>query len=178
MTTTRPRNRRRLSLKRLTAENVMESNTISVRDSASVRSAANTLRRHCLDSAPVTDESGQLVGIVRRTDFDDLFDSRGWLRKAQRDCDTPNLTNAGVYPTVGDRRACLMAPQVMSPEAVRVRSDASVAKVIETFVKRRTDRIFVTDQEAVLVGEIDLFDLLRRLGECVDAIRILRLRPK
>jgi CBS domain-containing protein len=131
-----------------------------------------------LDSAPVTDESGQLVGIVRRTDFEDLFDSRGWLRKAQRDCDTPNLTNAGVYPKVGDRRACLMVLQVMSPEVLRVRSDASVAKVIEMFVKQKMDRIFVTDQDAVLVGEIDLFELLRTLGECVDAMQISHDRPK
>ena len=178
MTTTRSRDRRRVALKRLTAANVIESNPISFRDSANVRSAANTLRRHCLDSAPVTDESGQLVGIVRRTDFEDLFDSRGWLRKAQRDCDTPNLTNAGVYPQVGDRRACLMVRQVMSPEVFRVGSDASVDKVIETFVKRKIDRIFVTDQDAVLVGEIDLFELLRTLGEYVDAVRISSYRPK
>ena len=178
MTITRSRKRRRVALKRLTATKVMESNPISVRDTASVRSAANTLKKHCLDSAPVTDESGQLVGIVRRADLEDLFDSRGWLRKLQQDCDTPNLTNAGVYPKVGDRRAGLMVRQVMSPEVFRVGSDASVDKVIETFVKRKIDRIFVTDQDAVLVGEIDLFELLRTLGEYVDAMRISRYRPK
>ena len=69
MTTTRSRNKRRVALKRLPALYVMESNPLSVRDSASVRSAANTLRRHCLDSAPVTDESGQLVGIVTVKDI-------------------------------------------------------------------------------------------------------------
>jgi CBS domain-containing protein len=156
----------------------MESNPIAVRDTASVRSAANTLKKHCLDSAPVTDESGQLVGIVRRADFENLFDSRGWLRKLHRDCDTPNLTNAGIYHKVGDRRAGLMVRQVMSPEVFRVGSAASVAKVIETFVKRKIDRIFVTDQDAVLVGEIDLFELLRTLGEYVNATRISRYRPK
>ena len=101
----------------------------------------------------------------------------GFARR-QRDCDTPNLTNAGVYPKVGDRRACLMVLQVMSPEVLRVRSDASVAKVIEMFVKQKMDRIFVTDQDAVLVGEIDLFELLRTLGECVDAMQISHDRPK
>lgn len=178
MTTTRSRNTGRVALRRLRAEDVMESKPISVRDTVSIRNAAKILKRRCLDSAPVTDESGQLVGIVRRADFEDLFDSRGWLRKLHRDCDTPNLTNAGVYHKVGDRRAELMVRQVMSPEVFRVGRDASVAKVIEKFVKRRIDRIFVTDQDAVLVGEIDLFELLRTLGEHVNAMRISRYRPK
>ena len=60
----------------------------------------------------------------------------------------------------------------MSPEVSRVPSDVSLAKVIETFVKRKIRRLFVTDQDAVLVGEIDIFELLRTLGEYVDPMPI------
>jgi predicted transcriptional regulator len=66
----------------------------------------------------------------------------------------------------------------MSPKVFSVRTDASIAKVIETFVKRKIRRLFVTDQDAVLVGEIDVFELLRTLGEYVDPTRISRQRPK
>jgi CBS domain-containing protein len=66
----------------------------------------------------------------------------------------------------------------MSAEVSSVRTDASIAKVIEKFVKRRISRVFVTDRDAVLVGEIDIFELLRTLGEYVDPIRISRQRPK
>jgi CBS domain-containing protein len=155
----------------------MESNPITIRDTASVRSAVDALKKHCVDSAPVTNEYGQLVGIVSRADLEDLFDSRGWLRKLQQVCDTANLTNAGVYHKVGGRQADVMVRKVMSSEVFRVRINASVAKVIETFVKRKVRRIFVTDQDAVLVGEIDLFELLRTVGEYVDVMRISRQRP-
>jgi hypothetical protein len=35
----------------------------------------------------------------------------------------------------------------------------------------------VTDQDAVLVGEISIFDLLRTVGEHVDPRRFARRRP-
>ena len=71
-----------------------------------------------------------------------------------------------------------MVQQVMNPKAISVRTDASMAKVIETFVKRKIRRLFVTDQDKVLVGDISIFELLRTLGEYVDPIRISRQRPK
>jgi CBS domain-containing protein len=175
MATTLFRNRRRVALKRLKAANVMDSNPASVRDTATVRSAVDILNRYGSDMVPVTDESGRLIGIVSGAD---LFDTHGRLRNRQQDCDTTNITNAGIYHKPGRRRAGLMVRQVMSPEVFRVRSDASIAKVIETFVKRKIRRLFVTDQDALLVGEIDIFELLRTLGEYVDPIRISRQRPK
>ena len=71
-----------------------------------------------------------------------------------------------------------MVQQVMSREVISVRTDASIAKVIEKFVKRKIRHLFVTNQDKVLVGDISIFELLRTLGEYVDPIRISRQRPK
>jgi predicted transcriptional regulator len=65
----------------------------------------------------------------------------------------------------------------MNAEVFSVQADASIAKVIEQFVKRETRRLFVTDQDGVLVGEITIFDLLRTVGEHVDPRRFARQRP-
>jgi CBS domain-containing protein len=178
MATVTSRKKRRTGLRQLKAENLMGSNPVSIRGTATVRRARDTLNKHCFDVAPVTDESGRLIGIVSRADLAELFDTLGRLRSRQHDCDTANLTHAGVYPKVGRGCADLMVQQVMSPEVISVRTDASIAKVIEKFVKRRIRRLFVTNQDKVLVGDISIFELLRTLGENVDPMRISRQRPK
>jgi CBS-domain-containing membrane protein len=170
--------RRRAGLRQLKAENLMESNPVSIRGTATVRRAVDTLNKHSFDVAPVTDQSKRLIGIVSRGDLADLFDTLGRLRNRQQDCDTANLTHAGVYPKTSRRSADLIVQQVMSPEVISVRTDASIAKVIEKFVKRKIRRLFVTNQDKVLVGDISIFELLRTLGEYVDPTRISRQRPK
>jgi CBS-domain-containing membrane protein len=165
-------------LKRLKAANVMGLNPVSIQHTATVRSAVDTLNKHSFETAPVTDESGRLIGIISSVDLADLFDTRGRLRNRQHEYNMANRTNAGLYPKFGRRHAGLLVQKVMSPKVFSVRTDASFAKVIETFVKRKIRRIFVTDQDTVLVGDIDIFELLRTLGEYVDPIRIARQRPK
>jgi CBS-domain-containing membrane protein len=177
MATTLTLKRRRTGLKQLKAKDLMGSNPVSIRGIATVRRAADTLNKHCFDVAPVTDESGRLIGIVNRADLEELFDTLGRIRNRQQDCDMANLTHAGVYPKIGRKCANLLVQQVMSPEVISVRADASIAKVIETFMKRRIRRLFVINQDKMLVGDISVFELLRTLGEYVDPTRISRQRP-
>ena len=53
----------------------MESNPVSIRGTATVRRAVDTLNKHSFDVAPVTDQSRRLIGIVSRADLADLFDT-------------------------------------------------------------------------------------------------------
>lgn len=155
----------------------MGSKPVSIRGTATLRRTIDTLNQHCVDVAPVTDESERLIGIVSRADLAELFDNLGRLRNRQQDCDTPNLTHAGIFQKVRRRSANLTVQQVMSPEVISVRTDASIAKIIERFVKRRIRRLFVTNPDKILVGEISIFELLRTLGEYFDPTRISRQRP-
>lgn len=178
MVTTLSRKRRRIALWRLKAENVMELKPASIRHTASVRSAAHALNKHCVEMAPVIDEHSRLIGIVSRADLADYFDTSGRLRNRRQSCDTRNLTNAGIYLKTGGKRTGVTVQQIMSPKVFSVRTDASIAQVIEEFTKRRIRRLFTTDQDGVLVGEINIFELLQTLGEYVNPIRISRQRPK
>jgi predicted transcriptional regulator len=66
----------------------------------------------------------------------------------------------------------------MNSDVFFVPFDASLSTVIETFVTRETRRLFVIDQEEMLVGEITIFELLRTIGEHVDPRRFSRRRPR
>lgn len=151
---------------------------MSIRGTTTIRRAMDILNQTGLDTVPVTNKAGQLLGVVSCADIAGLFAIQGRIRNGKNDCDMANLTNAGIYATIGRRHAGVRVQQVMNPEVVSVRPDASIAKVIESFVKRRIRRLFVTDQDAVLVGDIDVFELLRTVGEYVDPTRITRQRPK
>jgi CBS-domain-containing membrane protein len=172
MATTLVRKRRRAALKQLKARDIMESNTRSIRRTASARSASRFLRTHGVPSAPVTDNAGRLIGIVSEADLFDSWDRRGQVADA-----VCNKTNAGIYQDRYFRCAELTVKQLMNLEVFSVPADASIAKVIEKFVKGETRRLFVTDQDGVLVGEIVVFDLLRTLGERIDPKLFARRRP-
>jgi predicted transcriptional regulator len=88
-----------------------------------------------------------------------------------------NLTNCGIYPERDRARTGQNVLQIMNPDVFSVRTDASISKVIKQFVKRGVRRLFVTDRDAMLVGEICVFELLRKLGKYVDPIRSARHRP-
>jgi predicted transcriptional regulator len=84
-----------------------------------------------------------------------------------------NKTNAGIYP----RPPELTVKQLMNPHAVCVPVDASLATIMENFVNHEVRRLFVTDVDALLIGDISVFDVLRALGECVAPNRFHRQRP-
>lgn len=175
MATTIAKKSRHDTLKRLTAADVVRWNAVSLQTSAYATYAADFLRTYGIDTAPVTDDTGRLIGVVSGAD---LFDSWGRCldqrTKATTDDPVWNKTNAGIYPqwprqTVG---------QIMNPDVICVPLDASIAKVMEGFVKHKVRRLFVTDVHGILVGYISVFDLLRALGECVAPKRFHPRRPK
>ena len=175
MATTLPRNKRRAASTRLRASNLMASNPISIPHTASARNAAQLLNACRIQTAPVIDEDGRLIGVVSGSDLVN-FCASGRDRHLDRDL-VLNLTNAGIYAGRDHVRADRTVLQIMNPEVFSVRKDASIAKVITQFVKRGVRRLFVTDRDAMLVGEICIFELLQKLGKYVNPIRSARHRP-
>ena len=173
MATTFSRNKRLAASKRLRASHLMSSNPISIPHTASARKAAQLLNACRIQIAPVIDEDGRLIGVVRNSDLFDFCendrDRRG--NTSNRGTSASNLTNCGIY--LGHNRAGTdpAVLQIMSTEVYSVWTDASITKVINQFVRRGIRRLFVTDRDAVLVGEINIFELLRKLGKIVVPIR-------
>lgn len=140
------------------------------------RKAAQLLDACRIHTAPVIDGDGRLIGIVSSSDLFDFGESYPDRRgnTSNRDPSESNLTNCGIYPGRGGTNPEVR--QIMSPEVFSVRTDASIAKVIKEVVKRGIRRLFVTNRDAVLVGEINIFELLRKLGKIVVPIRTAECR--
>jgi len=165
---------KRGALKRITAGDVMRRSCVSVQASDSASYAAEFLRTYGIEKVPVTDSANRVIGALSVAD---LFDA--WGRRSDRRSEATGddlayyKTNAGIYPELPQ----VTVGQIMNPEPVCVLSDASIAKVMESFVKHKVRRVFVTDEDGVLLGDISVFDLLRALGECVAPKRFRRQRP-
>jgi CBS-domain-containing membrane protein len=174
MATTIARKGRHDALKQLTAADVIRRDSKSIHPGESMTFAAEFLRTYGIETAPVTDNANRLVGVVSGADlFDHWGRCRGQRAKATSDVSVLNKTNAGIYPELPR----LSVGQIMNPEVACVAVEASIAKVMESFVKHKVRRLFVTDN-GVLVGDISVFDLLRELGECVAPKRFHPRRPK
>lgn len=178
MATTFARNKRRAASNQLRASELMTSNPFSIPHTASARKAAQLLDTCRIQTAPVIDEDGRLIGVVSNSDLFDFCESDRDRRgnTSNRDSSVFNVTNCGIYPGLSRVGANPEVRQVMSPEVFNVRTDAPIAKVIKEIAKRGIRRLFVTDRNSVLVGEINIFNLLRKLGKMVIPIRAAKYR--
>ncbi len=173
MTTTLIGKKRRTALKKLTAANVMRVNPRSIEPTATASYAAEFLGNFGVDTAPVTEER-RLIGVVSNEDLNDCW-GRCYDRRTNAVCDEValNNSNAGIYPPSSN----LTVKQLMNPDVVCVPMDASMATIMENFVKHKVRRLFVTDVDGSLLGDISVFNLLRALGECVAPKQFRRQRP-
>jgi CBS-domain-containing membrane protein len=174
MAATLPRKTRLAALKRLKAANVMTPNSTSIPRTKTVRKAAEFLNDAGIETAPVTDKTGRLVGVLSSSDVS-VHCGQGPERRpgTANENYARHALNAGIYPQT-QQGARLTVQQIMNPEVCCVESDAPIAQVIEQLVERRIRRLFVIDQDGALVGDISIFDMLRILGELLDAKRTSR----
>jgi CBS domain-containing protein len=119
---------------------VMTRNPLSINETASVREAAAYLLAKRMSAAPVINEAGRAVGVVSLSDVvrhSAKVDSSSWM-------DVP----------VG---------AVMNNEVLFVRPGTAIENVIEDLLHCRLKRLFVADENEVLVGVINATDVLRYL---------------
>ena len=143
-----------------TARGLMTENPISINEHAALKDAAAFLKRRNISAAPVINDAGRPVGVLNRTDI--IRVSRGALKapqmlgefinEAKQLCDTP-------YPN------SVAVRQAMTPVALSVDLDASLAEVCKKMLDRKVHRLFVVDQDGTLVGVISALDVLRCLTE-------------
>jgi CBS domain-containing protein len=154
MTSTPNRMMQSLMLQSRTATELMTPNPQSLRQDATVAEAAAFLSTRGFSAAPVIDEAGRPVGVVSRTD---LLTHQG--QKAVRLLAAP-LGRGG-----GGSEPDTSAPvqDVMTPAVFCVHADTPAAKVVEKMLALNVRRLFVVDDEDVLVGAVSAFDVLRGL---------------
>jgi CBS-domain-containing membrane protein len=131
----------------------MTPNPLAFEKQMPIQKAAGLLQFNGLDSAPVVDERGRLVGVVTSAGcaaWEELS-----LRSAPHGFAQENLDLTPVW-------------EITSPVVESIREDAPADEVLDRLAQRRTRRIYVVNQRRELVGVFSMADLIRHLTERSD----------
>jgi CBS domain-containing protein len=124
------------------AGKVMTRNPISINETATIGDGAAFLTAKGISAAPVIDEAGRPVGVLSLADI---------VRYAQGDGQSPA------------RRLNTPVSEIMNDVVFFVRPDTPIGNVIDDLLTSDVKRLFVIDENEVLVGVISTRDLLRCL---------------
>jgi predicted transcriptional regulator len=164
----------RIALLAKTAEDMMTTNPLSLREHATVNEAIAFLSSRRFSGAPVINDAGKPVGFVDKTDL-----LRHAVRSANGSANGSENGSAagarregavllGVMPA-RRRRAFSTRPltvsDIMTPALVVVHRNATMAQVIKKMIARRVQRVFVIDVTGALIGVISSLDALRALSD-------------
>jgi CBS domain-containing protein len=119
----------------------MTRNPLSISDVATLREAAVFLTSKHISAAPVINEAGRPVGVISLAD----------------------IVRCVHVSEVSDIRLPLTVREVMTPVVFFVRPDTPVANVVKDLLDCAVHRLFVVDDNEVLIGVISTLDLMRRL---------------
>jgi CBS domain-containing protein len=133
----------RLAVDTDTAENLMTSNPVSIREGAGIAEAIALLTGRDMGAAPVINEAGQPVGVVSRADI--LIHQREQPPAETREQDRS------------------LVRDIMTPVIFSVMPDTPAAKVINEMVALNVHQLFVVGRDGVLIGTINAFDILKHL---------------
>jgi CBS domain-containing protein len=156
----------RLTLWGQTAADLMMANPLSVRADATVEEAAAFLTDKGFSAAPVIDEAGRPIGVISRTDIVVHARERAVALPA-----TPEPSGAAAHAGrpggASCRRGVKADPSrvrdIMTPGVLSVSPETPAATVIADMVGRNVHRLFVIDQNGILIGVISPLDVLRHL---------------
>ncbi len=150
-----------------TARDLMAPNPVSIDQRATVGDAAALLTRAGVGAAPVVSTAGRPVGVVGWADIArheqetarrlSAQDRHGRGRPAR-----PPATALGRH-FLWELAAGANVREIMTPYALCVQPDTPLVKVVEVMLARHTYRLFVADEDGILVGAVCALDVLRQL---------------
>jgi CBS domain-containing protein len=146
-----------------TAADLMSHNPLSLRDDATLHEAVAFLVDRGISGAPVIDEAGRPVGVLSQTDV--LVHDREepqHLVQPEVDAGTP-LPRRWWDSFQLERVDKTLVRDLMTPAVFCVSLDASAASVVEQLRELNVHRLFVVDENGILVGVITALDVVRRL---------------
>ena len=150
-----------LRLDACTAADLMVPNPLSLRAEASVTEAMTLFTEKGITAAPVIDDAGRPLGVVSHSDL-----MIHQCEKAKHRAVHPEYFSE---PTLaGDRARGAGNPpsivaELMTPAVFAVSPDTPVKRVVHDMIGLKVHRIFVLDEDGILVGVISTMDVLRHL---------------
>ncbi|HLU38885.1 MAG TPA: CBS domain-containing protein [Planctomycetota bacterium] len=153
-------------LSELTAGEIMQPSVISVSRRTPIAEVARTLAEHRISGCPVTDEAGQIVGVVSlrnlveryaegadREPVSGFYDAPAWDTDEEY-----GLPSSAVPDTVED-----VAADVMSGEVYAVEKTATVPEVARTMMQYSVHRLLVRHR-GQFIGLVSSTDVLRAVA--------------
>ena len=151
-----------LMLDARTAADLMVRNPISLRAEASVTEAMTLFTEKRITAAPVIDEAGRPLGVVSHSDL-----MIHQCEKAKHGAVHPEYFSE---PNLADDRAhgagktnSSIVAELMTPAVFAVSPDTPMKRVVSDMIGLNVHRIFVVDEDGILVGVISTMDVLRHL---------------
>jgi len=146
-----------------TAADLMTANPLSLHEDSSLREALTFLVDRNISGAAVIDDAGRPVGVLTQSDI--LVHDREeveTLTAPEIDYGTP-LPHSWWESFQIERVDTTPIRDLMTPAVFCVRLDASAVSVVEQMRDLNVHRLFVIDEDGVLVGVVTAMDVLRHL---------------
>ena len=157
-----------LKLHATMAADLMVSNPISLRADANVHEALALLTDKGFSAAPVIDDAGRPIGVLSRSDLlihdreksDYLTPSPAYFYEQELHTrhgkPKPGFQVENVDPTT--------VRDLMTPAIFAVGPTTPAAKVVADLIGLHVHRLFVVDDDGILIGVISTTDVIKRLG--------------
>jgi CBS domain-containing protein len=144
-----------------TAEDLMVANPISIRAEAGIPEAMALFTEKGITAAPVIDEAGRPIGVVSRSDL--LIHQR---ENEKSRGGRPEYFFAATFEPEEKGEAAKKRGTVvdlMTPAVFAVAPDTPVNRVVADMLGLHVHRLFVVDDDGILVGVISTMDVLKNM---------------
>jgi CBS domain-containing protein len=143
----------------------MVPNPISLRAEAEVAEAIALFTEKGITAAPVIDEAGRPIGVVSRSDL--LIHQREHERYRTAKPDYFFAPTFGTLEEPGESKTGSKSTVVdlMTPAVFAVAPNTPVHRVVSDMIGLHVHRLFVVDDDGILVGVISTMDVLKQLKE-------------
>ena len=158
----------RVVLDARTATDLMTPNPVSIQADASLKEAVAFLTDKGFSAAPVIDTAGRPVGVLSRADI--LVHDREKVdyvptfaecwETSERSARSGEVLDNGFQVENVDRTP---VSDIMTPIVFSVTPEAPARKVVQDMLGLKVHRLFVVDDDGVLIGVISALDVLRHL---------------
>lgn len=144
------------------ARDIMTSDVICAREGMTIQELARLLQQHKITGVPVLGPDGVLVGVVSMTDIllhDEVFGEGPVMMSDYHK--HPETGHEGWWENFAPEDAPnLRVSDIMSPEAITARHDASIADLAGMMYSNRIHRVIIVEGDR-LAGIVSTMDILR-----------------
>jgi len=152
-----------MTLRARTAADLMSPNPVSLRDDLSLKEAIAFLVDRDVSGAPVIDEAGRPVGVLTQSDVL-VHDREEVEHVAPPEAEYASPPRSWWDGFQIERADTTPIRDVMTPAVFCVRPEMPAREVVAQMCQLKVHRLFVVDEDGVMVGVITAMDVLRHLA--------------